>query len=425
MSQQFEQLSLSNPLLRAITDAGYTEPTAIQQKAIPDALAGRDILATARTGTGKTAAFSLPLLQLLESKPISQSKKIRALVLTPTRELALQIDESLRTYGKHLDLRHAVILGGVPQGKQIKALAQRPEILVATPGRLLDLFNQGRIRLDGVEMFVLDEADRMLDMGFINDVRRVVKEIPKKRQTMFFSATMSKEIAKLASSILTNPITIEVEPSASVSTDITQTVLFVQKDNKRKLLTHLLQENKVTKGIIFTRTKHRANRIARQLCSDGVKAVAMHSNKSQNARQKALSDFDRGKVTVLVATDIVSRGIDVDGISHVINYELPNESEAYVHRIGRTARAGAVGVAFSMCDAEEVAYLRDIEKLTKQPLISDDEHPYYADAIAATRNTPVAAPRKARNARGGSSRGPRRRGPQRGSGRGSRNRTVH
>jgi ATP-dependent RNA helicase RhlE len=370
-----------------LSQEGYQEPTDIQREAIPDALAGKDLLATAQTGTGKTAAFSLPMLHMLHAQPPRNGRHIRALILTPTRELALQIDESLRTYGRHLSLRSTVILGGVAAQPQISALRKIPDIVVATPGRLLDLHNKKHLRLDQVEVLVLDEADRMLDMGFVRDVRRIVATLPKKRQTLFFSATMSGEIADLASAMLKDPVRIEITPAASISENIEQKVLFVEQTNKRALLTNILRDKSIPRALVFTRTKHRANRIAKQLATSGISADAIHSNKSQGARQRALADFDRGRVKVLVATDIVARGIDVDGISHVINYELPNEPESYVHRIGRTARAGAVGTALSFCDAEEVSLLRGIEQLTKSQLTAFEDHSFHSTAIAATRDT--------------------------------------
>ncbi|MGY8825823.1 MAG: DEAD/DEAH box helicase [Candidatus Latescibacterota bacterium] len=386
-SNLFEHLALNESILRALSQEGYQEPTDIQREAIPEALAGKDLLATAQTGTGKTAAFSLPMLHMLHAQPPRNGRHIRALILTPTRELALQIDESLRTYGRHLSLRSTVILGGVAAQPQISALRKIPDIVVATPGRLLDLHNKKHLRLDQVEVLVLDEADRMLDMGFVRDVRRIVATLPKKRQTLFFSATMSGEIADLASAMLKDPVRIEITPAASISENIEQKVLFVEQTNKRALLTNILRDKSIPRALVFTRTKHRANRIAKQLATSGISADAIHSNKSQGARQRALADFDRGRVKVLVATDIVARGIDVDGISHVINYELPNEPESYVHRIGRTARAGAVGTALSFCDAEEVSLLRGIEQLTKSQLTAFEDHSFHSTAIAATRDT--------------------------------------
>ena len=365
-SIQFEALKLNEPLLRALAKEGYQQPTPIQQQAIPKVLAGQDLLATAQTGTGKTAAFALPMLQVLYGR--KGRGQIRALILTPTRELALQIDESFRNYGRYLKLTSTVILGGVPLGSQVSALRKKPDIAVATPGRLLDLIKQGYIKLDQIEMLVLDEADRMLDMGFIHDVRRIVGTLPKKRQTMLFSATLSKEITALAGDMLDEPVNAEVTPAASVSERIDQQVLFVEQDGKRDLLKQVLKGEDVSRALVFTRTKRRANRVTKQLSSQGIAADAIHADKNQSARQRALAAFDRGRIKVLVATDIVARGIDVEGISHVINYDLPNDKESYVHRIGRTARAGAEGIALSFCATEEVAILRSIERLTGVPL---------------------------------------------------------
>ena len=380
-STSFTSLKLDPKILRAIEDEGYSEPTPIQLAAIPELLAGKDLLATAQTGTGKTAAFSLPILQMLNSR--QERGAIAALILTPTRELALQIDESLRHYGRHLSLHSAVVLGGVPSGAQIRALRQNPDILVATPGRLLDLMKQGHARLDRVSMLVLDEADRMLDMGFVRDVRRIVSALPKKRQTMLFSATLAAEIEQFAADMLRAPARVAVTPAASVSGLIAQQVIFVEQSRKRELLTDVLRGDDVSRALVFTRTKHRANRLMRQLTSSGINADAIHSNKSQNARQSALAAFDRGRVKVLIATDIVARGIDVDGISHVINYELPNDPESYVHRIGRTARAGAEGIALSFCDAAELPMLKDIERLTRAPLTVMEDSLFHSGAIAA------------------------------------------
>ena len=380
---QFHNFSLNGNILRALGEEGYEIPTAIQQEAIPELLAGRDLMATAQTGTGKTAAFSLPMLHLLDANRRTGPRKIRALILTPTRELALQIDASLRAYGRHLSLKSTVILGGVSARPQIQALRRNPDILVATPGRLLDLFGQGFVQLDSVEMLVLDEADRMLDMGFVRDVRRIVDKLPTARQTMLFSATLTPEIASLAADMLRDPIKVAVTPPASVSTRIDQRVFFVEQDHKRDLLTSLLNTMNIKRALVFTRTKHRADRISRLLKTEGFSADAIHSNKSQNARQNALQAFDQGKIEILVATDIVARGIDVEGISHVINFEMPNDPESYVHRIGRTARAGSEGIALSFCNAEEVSLLRGIEKLTKSELTKVSDHSYHSAKIAA------------------------------------------
>ncbi len=376
----FESLNLSPALVRAVHAEGYTQPTPIQTRAIPYVLQGRDLLGCAQTGTGKTAAFALPILQRLAASRPSHGRPIRCLVLTPTRELAAQVGASFGTYGKHTGLSHTVIFGGVPQGNQERALRNHPEILVATPGRLLDLMNQGFVALGKIEVFVLDEADRMLDMGFIHDVKRVIAAIPRKRQTLFFSATMPPEIRNLADEILTDPVQVEVAPASATADNIEQSVYFVEKADKRKLLEHLLRNPAITRALVFTRTKHGANRVTESLARVNVVAEAIHSNKSQNARIRALENFKRGATRVLVATDIAARGIDVDGVTHVINFDLPNEPESYVHRIGRTARAGASGVAFSFCDGEERAYLRQIERLIRHSVPVVQDHPLRAAA---------------------------------------------
>lgn len=388
-TERFEQLSLDDAILRALSEQGYQTPTEIQRAAIPQVLAGNDLLATAQTGTGKTAAFALPTLQLLSERPARRPKAVRALVLTPTRELALQIDESFRAYGRHLPLRAAVILGGVPSGPQITALRRKPEIVVATPGRLLDLMSQRHLHLDHIEILVIDEADRMLDLGFVRDVRKIVSQLSARRQTLFFSATLTPEIARLASDMLREPVYVAVTPAASVSENIAQKVLFVERTQKLALLTQILQDAKMKRTLVFTRTKHQADRVMRELARHGVSADSIHSNKNQGSRQKALAGFERGKIDVLVATDIVARGIDVEGISHVVNYELPQDPESYVHRIGRTARAGAAGTALSFCDFQEVPLLKAIEKLTKSPLTPVQDHPYHAPTIG---NLHIGAP---------------------------------
>jgi len=388
---QFDQLGLSKPLLRALEEEGYTEPTPIQLKAIPLVLAERDLMATAQTGTGKTAAFALPILHLLQERQ-GRPRGLRALVLTPTRELALQIDESLRAYGRHLPFRTVTVLGGVSDKPQIQALRRRPDILVGTPGRLLDLMSRGHVHFDELEVLVLDEADRMLDMGFIRDVQRIIDALPTQRQSLLFSATLPREITELATTMLRDPASVAVAPAAAVADNITQKVLYVKRQDKKDLLADLLRDKSIRRALVFTRTKHRANRVAQQLTRQGIAADAIHSNKSQGARQRALAAFDGGRTRVLVATDIMARGIDVEDISHVINFELPNEPESYVHRIGRTARAGAAGTALSFCNAEEVAYLEDIEKLIRFQLTPVDDHAYHAPAIAALRgNGSVAA----------------------------------
>ena len=365
----FTDLGLAEPLLKALAASNYTTPTPIQAQSIPALLNGRDMLGLAQTGTGKTAAFALPLLQQLAAvKSNPQPKSVRALILAPTRELAVQIGDSIKTYGRNLRLRHAVILGGVSQGPQVRAVSRGVDILIATPGRLMDLLNQRHLRLDSVTHLVLDEADRMLDMGFIRDVRKIVAALPKQRQSLLFSATMPDEVSKLAHEMLHNPLRVEVTPKKIAVERIAQSVYHVNMPEKRPLLEKLLDDPALSRVIVFTRTKHRANRVAEQLDKAGIPSDAIHGNKSQNARQKALDAFRKGKARVLVATDIAARGIDVSGVTHVINYELPNEPESYVHRIGRTARAGAEGAAISFCDISERAYLRDIERLTKQKM---------------------------------------------------------
>lgn len=364
---KFCDLSLIPPILKAADEAGYEAPSPIQQKAIPPVLAGRDLLGCAQTGTGKTAAFAMPILQRLSASPVKSGAKrpIRALILTPTRELALQIDECFEAYGRYLPLRHCVIFGGVNQNPQVAQLKKGVDILTATPGRLNDLIGQGHIDLAGVEIFVLDEADRMLDMGFVRDVKRVLRYLPAQKQTLLFSATMPKEIEDLANSLLHDPKKVMVAPPSTTVERIEQSVYFVDKGNKRRLLAKLLKQPEVTSALVFTRTKHGADRVVRELAREGIEAMAIHGNKSQNARQTALSRFKSGEIRVLVATDIAARGIDVNGLSHVFNYDLPNIPETYVHRIGRTARAGRDGVAVSFCDYNEKAYLADIEKLTR------------------------------------------------------------
>jgi ATP-dependent RNA helicase RhlE len=360
----FDELGLAEPLLRAVRAQGYTEPTPIQLAAIPPLLAGKDLLGSAQTGTGKTAAFALPILQKLHHSPKRmRPKHTRVLVLTPTRELAIQIDESFRTYGAHLALKCAVIFGGVGQKPQVDALAAGVDVLVATPGRLLDLLGQGHLTFEALDTFVLDEADRMLDMGFIPDVRKVVARLPNQRHSAFFSATMPPDIAGLARTILTDPVHIEVVPESTTADKVAQRVIFVERSGKPELLAQVLRDPRVTRTLVFTRTKHGANRVVEQLAKVGVRGAAIHGNKSQGARQRALLSFRNGEIPVLIATDIAARGLDIEEISHVINYELPNIPESYVHRIGRTARAGASGLAISFCDREEITFLRDIERL--------------------------------------------------------------
>ncbi len=372
-TQSFADLGVAEPICRALEAEGYTTPTPIQARAIPRLLAGKDLLGIAQTGTGKTAAFAVPLLQqLAASRTHAGPKGTRALILAPTRELAVQIGEAFRTYGRHLGLRSTVIFGGVGQNPQVKAVARGIDIVVATPGRLLDLVTQRHLRLDGVTHLVLDEADRMLDMGFIRDVRKIIAALPKERQSLLFSATMPADVERLAHDILKAPERIEVTPKVVTVDKIDQRVVFVEAARKASLLAKLLADPAMARVIVFTRTKHRANRVAEQLGRVGFEAEAIHGNKSQGARQRALERFRSGDARVLVATDIAARGIDIDNITHVVNFELPNEPESYVHRIGRTARAGADGIAVSFCAPDERSFLRDIERLTKRPLIVVD-----------------------------------------------------
>ncbi len=374
----FQELQLIAPILKALSEEGYTTPTPIQAKAIPFVLKGNDLLGCAQTGTGKTAAFSIPILQILSAKKSTDRKRaIRSLIVTPTRELAIQIGESLHAYGKYTGLTSTVIFGGVNQSKQVAALQNGIDILVATPGRLLDLMHQGFISLRQIEIFVLDEADRMLDMGFVHDVKRLLAVLPAKRQSLFFSATMPPEIVKLADSILVNPSKVEVTPVSSTADTIKQFVYFVDRGNKNSLLVDVLKNPKIKTCLVFTRTKHVADKVVKMLAQHSIKAEAIHGNKSQNARQTALTNFKAQTTRILVATDIAARGIDVDNLEYVINYEIPNIPETYVHRIGRTGRAGANGTAFSFCDAEEKVYLKDIEKLIakKVPVIDDHAYP--------------------------------------------------
>ncbi|RAK70272.1 DEAD/DEAH box helicase [Hymenobacter edaphi] len=376
----FDDLHLLPEILKSLHAAGYERPTPIQQQAIPHVLDARDLLGVAQTGTGKTAAFTLPLLQRLHlARPAHQPtgpRAVRALILTPTRELAIQIGESFESYGSHLPLRHAVIFGGVSQHPQVQALKRGVDVLVATPGRLLDLINQGFIDLKRLEIFVLDEADRMLDMGFINDIRRILPLLPKQRQSLFFSATMPPTIRELADTILRNPVPVAVTPVSSTAETVEQVVYLVDKTDKPYLLLEVLEDPALRRVLVFSRTKHGADRVAKGLNAKGIGAEAIHGNKSQNARQRALQNFKSGETRVLVATDLAARGIDVDELSHVVNYELPNEPETYVHRIGRTGRAGAEGRALSFCDAEERAYLQDIQRLINQQITVVDTHSY-------------------------------------------------
>ncbi|MFC5411568.1 DEAD/DEAH box helicase [Larkinella bovis] len=406
----FTKLPLIEPILKALSAEGYTNPTPIQEQAIPILLGRQDLLGCAQTGTGKTAAFAIPILQILseQQRPERGPKPIKALILTPTRELAIQIGESFAAYGRFLTLRHTVIFGGVSQHAQVQALKAGVDILVATPGRLLDLMNQRLIDLRTIELFVLDEADRMLDMGFIHDVKKVIAKLPSQRQSLFFSATMPSDVAKLADSILRKPAKVEVTPVSSTAETVRQSVYFVDKANKKRLLIHLLNDPTIGSALVFARTKHGADKVAKDLAKAGIQAEAIHGNKSQNARQRALTNFKSRQTRVLVATDIAARGIDVEELSHVINYELPNVPETYVHRIGRTGRAGNNGVAFSFCDAEEKEYLRDINKLISKNIPVVDNHPYplgTAPALVETElvNRPQAgtAENRSENARRG------------------------
>jgi ATP-dependent RNA helicase RhlE len=375
----FQELDLIEPILKALQTEGYTQPTPIQEQSIPLILKRRDLLGCAQTGTGKTAAFAIPILQILhnEEKAAPQGPRvIKSLILTPTRELAIQIAESFAAYGRHTGLKYTVVFGGVSQGPQTTALKAGIDILIATPGRLLDLMDQGYIKLQHLKIFVLDEADRMLDMGFINDVKKVINKIPAKRQTLFFSATMPPEIQTLANTILTNPVKVEVTPVSSTAEKVQQAVYFVDKKDKKNLLYYVLQDKNIVSALVFTRTKHGADKVMKDLVKSGIRAEAIHGNKSQSQRQNALKNFKERKTRVLVATDIAARGIDIDELSHVINFELPNIPESYVHRIGRTGRAGASGIALSFCDQEEKEYLRDINKLIGKPVPIIEAHPY-------------------------------------------------
>jgi ATP-dependent RNA helicase RhlE len=413
----FAELGLTPELVRAVTDEGYSIPTPVQAQVIPHALAGVDVLACAQTGTGKTAAFVLPLLQRL-SLTDRRPGAIRTLILTPTRELASQIGERVSVYGRHLGVKFTVIFGGVSQFRQEQALRRAPEVLIATPGRLLDLMRQRIVRLDGVTDLVLDEADRMLDMGFINDVRTICAAVPARRQTLLFSATMPAAVSGLANAMLKNPVRVSVAPQATTASGIAQSVVFVNKQEKRFLLEHMLRDEKVLRALIFTSTKHRANRLAEQLARAGIESAAIHGNKSQGARERALEAFRRGTSRVLVATDVASRGIDVDGISHVINFDLPNTPESYVHRIGRTGRAGASGEAISFCDpAEEKSLLVDIERLIRQrlPINAASSVPAPSASSAAGAPSPRAAqPQQPKQTFAPQGRRSRDRGPRRG-----------
>jgi ATP-dependent RNA helicase RhlE len=410
----FDSLGLSAALVRAVAAEGYSTPTPIQAQAIPHVLAGRDVLGCAQTGTGKTAAFALPIIHKLSTGGGAKGR-LRCLVVTPTRELANQIGESFQTYGRESGLRHAVIFGGVGQDKQVAAVRRGIDILVATPGRLLDLLNQRLVSLQGIEILVLDEADRMLDMGFIRDVKKIIAAVPKQRQTLFFSATMPSEVQSLVDAILTKPVKIEVAPVSTTAERVEQRVYHVGRDQKRPLIVNLLQDSAMSRVVVFTRTKNGANRLTKHLQAAQIGAEAIHGNKSQNARERALDGFKTGQVRVLVATDIAARGIDVEEVSHVVNYELPNVPETYVHRIGRTGRAGAAGIAISLCDHEERAYLRDIERTIRQQIEVVADHPYKGAGVPS-KDDDRPAPRQQASRRGGSQ-GGRPGGQQRSGGR--------
>jgi ATP-dependent RNA helicase RhlE len=421
----FNDMGLIEPILKALHAEGYTHPTPIQEQAIPHLIKGRDLLGCAQTGTGKTAAFAIPILQELHARGPQTKRAIRTLILTPTRELAIQIGESFSAYGRNLQLKHTVIFGGVGQKPQTDALQRGVDIVIATPGRLLDLMGQGFVHLNGLEVFVLDEADRMLDMGFIHDVKKVIAKLPAKRQTLFFSATMPPEIAKLANSILTDPIKVEVAPVSSTADTIDQHLYYVDRTDKNKLLVHLLQGDTIREALIFTRTKHGANKVAKLLTQNGFAAEAIHGNKSQTARQNALKAFKDGKLRALVATDIAARGIDIDGLTHVINFDIPNIPETYVHRIGRTGRAGASGRALSFCDHEEKAFLRDITRLIKRDIPVVESHEFVMIGGPKKAEPEVREPRQPRgpgrgNQPRGQGQGQRREGGTAPSGRGPR-----
>lgn len=380
------------PILEALETEGYTHPTPIQKQAIPHLLQGRDVMGCAQTGTGKTAAFAIPMLQILSQRTVERKQgvmPIRALVLTPTRELAIQIQESFETYGRHLELKHAVIFGGVGQHPQVQLLRKGVDILVATPGRLLDLIQQGFVNLNKIEFFVLDEADRMLDMGFVHDVRKVLRLLPLRKQTLFFSATMPKEIRSLADDILHNPVSVQVAPVSATADTVQQKIYFVEKDDKKKLLIHLLEDGSIETALVFTRTKYGADKVVKELKRTGITAEAIHGNKSQEARQRALRNFKNRTTRIMVATDIAARGIDIDELTHVFNYELPNVPETYVHRIGRTGRAGASGIALSFCDVEEAICLRDIQKLIGRQLEVETDQPYHKEFDQPKLTVPV------------------------------------
>ena len=401
---KFSDLGLSEPVLRALADCGYSIPTPVQEQSIPIVMRGSDLIASAQTGTGKTAAFMLPVIDDIATRPSFKGDAPLALVLTPTRELALQIEENVQEYGKYVGTRSCVVLGGVSSVPQIESLRRGVDVVIATPGRLIDLVEQGEMILDDVDFFILDEADRMLDLGFMHDVRRISDWVPRPRQTLLFSATISAGVRSLASTLQTDAESVAVAPPAAVADNIDQQVMFVEKKDKADLLIDLLKVDEKERMLIFTGTKISATLVARQLEQAGIRVEAIHSNKSQSQRQRALEAFTRGKARVLVATDIVARGIDVDDITHVINYELPPDAENYVHRIGRTARAGRAGVAVSLCCVEDVSHLRGIENLVKQPLRVIDTHRYHSETVAGCLvSSTRAAKQRARAGRGRSS----------------------
>ncbi len=395
----FNNLQLIEPILKALSKEGYSSPTPIQEKSIPAILEKRDLLGCAQTGTGKTAAFTIPILQLLHEQQENGAEphsKIKGLILTPTRELAIQIGESIDSYGRFLKIRHKVVFGGVPQYNQVQAIRKGVDIIVATPGRLLDLMQQRVISLQDIEFFVLDEADRMLDMGFVQDVKKIIAKLPTKRQTLFFSATMPAEIMHLSNMLLTNPVKVEVTPESPTVDIIDQSIYFTEKKDKQMLLVHLLKDESIETVLVFTQMKHAANKLAEQLNREGIKTEAIHGNKSQGARQQALENFKKRRTRVLVATDIAARGIDIDELTHVINFELPNVPETYVHRIGRTGRAGANGTAISFCDWSEKIFLKDIQKLIKKDIKVVKDHPFdnasmHHSTIPASQNTASSA----------------------------------
>jgi len=400
----FTSLNLCQPLLNALDEIGYISPTPIQAQAIPDLIEGRDMLGCAQTGTGKTAAFALPILDAMAKDPWTDPRRIRALMMCPTRELAAQIHDNIEQYARHLDIRSMAMFGGVSQRPQEKILRRGVDILVATPGRLLDLISQGYVDLSHVQFLVLDEADRMLDMGFIRDIRKILAQIPKKRQSLLFSATIPRSIVELSDDMLYNPVNVSITPESTTVEAIEQSLMFVMRSDKRGLLTYIIEEESPDKVLVFSRTKHGCNRIVRQLGQDGIDALAIHGNKSQGAREKALRRFRNGTLQVLVATDVASRGIDVSDISHVINLDLPNEPEVYVHRIGRTGRAGQGGITIAFCDENEGEYLRNIEKMIRQDIPVEEDHPFHSEKARSRKGNK--APKKQQN-RGRGRRQPR------------------